>query len=198
MTMARAEPQVVTVDERGVPTGTMPRDAAHRGPGVRHLAVSVMVRNSEGRLLLQRRAHQKALFAGLWSNTVCTHPLPGESPVDAASRRLAEELSIRCDLTPMGTFSYQASDPVSGLSENELDHVFLGCSDAAPTPDPEEVADVRWILPSELEAELERAPERFSPWLRGVLSAPGPAPDAATVEHLAVTTADTSRTEEPK
>ena len=56
------------------------------------------------------------------------------------------------------------------MSENELDYVFLGCSDADPQPDPAEVAAVRWVLPSELEAEIEEAPDRFSPWLPDVLA----------------------------
>lgn len=163
----------MTVDDNGRIVGTAPRLAAHESGGIRHLAISVVVVDADGRLLLQKRADSKALFAGRWSNTVCTHPLPGEEPAAAAARRLHEELSVQCDLTAGGTFAYEALDHVSGLSENELDHVFLGRADADPVPDPDEVSEVRWIHPADLAAEMAAAPDRFTPWLQPVLVAAG-------------------------
>lgn len=164
------EPLVVTVDEAGTPIGTAPRLAAHRAGGIRHLAVSVVLRDPEGRVLLQQRATAKALFGGRWSNTACTHPLPHEPPADAAHRRLREELGVSAALTRAGQFAYEALDPDSGLSENELDHVFVGLLSRDPVPDPAEVAAVRWIDPTALAEEIEAAPERFTPWLGSVLA----------------------------
>jgi isopentenyl-diphosphate delta-isomerase len=167
------EPRVVTVDDQGQVLGTAPRLAAHQSGGIRHLAISVVVVDGLGRLLMQQRAATKPLFAGRWSNTVCTHPLPGEEPLAAANRRLREELAVSCDLTATGTFSYEALDVASGLSENELDHVFVGRADATPVPDPDEVSAVRWIHPADLAAEMADTPDAFTPWFRPVLVAAG-------------------------
>jgi isopentenyl-diphosphate delta-isomerase len=121
-------------------------------------------------VLLQQRAATKPLFGGRWSNTVCTHPLPLERPTDAAHRRLREELGVTAALTRAGQFAYEALDPESGLSENEVDHVFVGVLAHDPTPDPAEVAAVRWIAPDALAEELAGTPEQFTPWLRSVLA----------------------------
>ena len=169
-----ADVEVVTVDDSNTITGTAPRGEAHSGEGMAHLAVSVMVVHHDGRLLLQRRAAAKPLFADLWSNAVCTHPLPGEEPITAASRRLEEELRIRCPLEPAGTFRYIARDPSSGLVENELDHVFVGRSDAEPRPEPSEVSEVRWITTEDLAAERATSADRFTPWFAQVLAMAGP------------------------
>jgi isopentenyl-diphosphate delta-isomerase len=186
VTDTSTDPLVVTVDGEGRISGTSPRLAAHQEGGIRHLAISVVVIDSAGRVLLQRRADTKALFAGRWSNTVCTHPLPGEAPIDAATRRLQEELSVTCGLSPVGTFSYEAHDLASGLSENELDHVFVGRSDTTPVPNPVEVAAVRWVSPVDLASEMATSPDEFTPWLRPVLVTAGidAEPSAAPSEKI--------------
>lgn len=160
--MERVEDQVVLVDSRDNVIGTMPKLEAHE-KGVLHRAISVFIFNRDGDLLLQRRADSKYHSAGLWSNTCCSHPYPDERPHLAAIRRLREEMGIECGLRFAFAFLYRA-ELDSGLTEHELDHVYVGEFEGDPQPDPDEVGEWRWISPGELAAELESAPERFSAW----------------------------------
>ena len=135
--------------------------------GLRHLAISVFVmRGAE--LLLQRRAAGKYHTPGLWTNTCCTHPHWGEDPVACAQRRLREELGIS-GLQPRrrDTIEYRA-DVGNGLTEHELVDILLAeaPADMAVTPNPDEVGAVRWIGLQDLDRELQRWPERFTPWMR--------------------------------
>lgn len=156
------EEQVVLVDSRDNERGTMGKLEAHE-KGELHRAISVFVFNDQGEFLLQRRAGSKYHSAGLWSNTCCSHPRPGERPHQAALRRLEEEMGIRCDLRFAFAFLYRAEFD-SGLTEHELDHVFVGEFSGEPEPDPLEVAEWRWIAPDDLAAELASSPDRFSAW----------------------------------
>lgn len=156
------EIEVVLVDADGRPTGTAPKLAAHR-EGTLHAAVSVFVFNARGELLLQRRAAGKYHSAGLWTNTACSHPRVGEGAGDAAARALVEEMGLRCALEPRGAFTYRA-DVGGGLVEHERDELFVGHCDDAPVPDPAEVAEVRWVDPHTVDAELRAHPERFTAW----------------------------------
>jgi isopentenyl-diphosphate delta-isomerase len=133
---------VVLVDEHDQEIGTEEKLRAHAVPML-HRAVSVVVCHSDGRLLMQQRSLQKYHSAGLWSNTCCGHPRPGESPIDAASRRLAEEMGIQCILTPAHVLSYRL-DVGDGLIEHELNRVFVGTFDGMPRPDAREVAGWTW------------------------------------------------------
>ncbi|SEA34117.1 isopentenyl-diphosphate Delta-isomerase [Rubrimonas cliftonensis] len=139
--------------------------AAHQ-LGLRHVAISAFVFDGP-RLLIQRRALGKYHCGGLWANTVCSHPHWGESPAAAAARRLEEELGLRVGLSPAGEFDYRA-DVGAGLIEDEHVHMFLGRAgaDAALYPDPEEVAETRWVTREAMQAEIAAAPERFTPWFR--------------------------------
>jgi isopentenyl-diphosphate delta-isomerase len=135
---------VVSVEPDGGLGASVSRALAHQPPGILHLAVSVALVDSAGLWLLQRRAAGKAAFPNRWANSCCTHPEPGEQPAPAAIRRVRQELGLSLEsLTPAGAFTYRAEDPVSGLVEHELDHVFVAVADTAPaTPDPEEVGAV--------------------------------------------------------
>lgn len=166
---------VVLVDEDGRDLGTAPKLDAHRAPGLRHRAFSVFVATSDGRVLLQRRAAAKYHFPGLWSNACCSHPRPGEAVAAAARRRLPEEVGLSCPLEEVGTFAYEAADPVTGLVERELDHVLVGCSDAVPAPDPAEVAEVRLVPLAALVADVAGHPEAYTPWLAAALAVAAPA-----------------------
>jgi isopentenyl-diphosphate Delta-isomerase len=139
---------------------------AHR-EAVFHLAISAFVFDGEA-LLIQRRALSKYHCGGLWANTVCTHPHWGESVAAAADRRLREELGVSTPLTETRIVEYEA-DVGNGLYEHERVHMFLGKADRAtlvPVPNPDEVAEARWITPTELHGELRAQPERFTPWFR--------------------------------
>ncbi len=145
---------------------TAGKQEAHR-KGLRHRAVSVFILD-EGRVLIHRRASGKYHSSGLWTNACCTHPRAGESPADAAARRLHEEMGIACELRELFHFEY--CEPVGGgLVENEFDHVFVGHWRGSPRPDASEVAAWRWVTARELEREIEDDPSRFTCWLRQAL-----------------------------
>ncbi len=172
MTPPRSIRRVVTVGTDGVAIGTSELLAAHTAPGRLHRAVSVVLLDRAGRILVQRRAESKALFGGRWTNSCCTHPRPGETPLATAERRVTEELGVDAtDLGERATFVYRAVDPISGLVEHEFDHVFVGCIDDDVRPAPDEVDDVA-LLP------LDRA--------EALLSSPPATPWAAQVVHLAL------------
>ncbi len=161
--------EVILVDADDRPIGTAEKLAAHRPPGQLHRAISAFVLDDAGRILLQRRADAKHAFAGAWSNSCCTHPAPGETVVEAAERRVVEELGIACRFEEVGTFTYLAEDPASGLVEHEVDHVLVGWSSSPADPDPMEVAEVRSVHPHQLQLDLVAEPDRYSPWLAPAL-----------------------------
>jgi isopentenyl-diphosphate Delta-isomerase len=153
---------VILVDRRDVPLGTRAKQEAHVD-GLLHRAFSIFVFDAAGRTLLQRRAITKYHSGGLWSNTCCSHPRPGESTARAAQRRLFEEMGFHCPLEVAFSFVYRA-DVGGGLMEHEYDHVFIGRFDGSPAPDPAEVDDWRWIEPAALDREARERPDRFTFW----------------------------------
>ncbi|MFE0774677.1 isopentenyl-diphosphate Delta-isomerase [Streptomyces sp. NPDC058861] len=162
------------VDEDGRTIGTAEKLAAHRAPGQLHRAFSVFLFDESGRLLLQRRALGKYHSPGVWSNTCCGHPYPGEAPFAAAARRTFEELGVSPSLlAEAGTVRYNHPDPASGLVEQEFNHLFVGLVQAEPRPDPEEIDDTVFVTPAELSERHAAAP--FSAWFMTVLDAARPA-----------------------
>lgn len=163
---------VELVDEDGRALGATTVDVAHRPPGRLHRAFSVLLVDPEGRLLLQQRAAAKTRFPLRWANACCGHPAPGQAVAEAARRRLGEELGIAPPaLTELGVYLYRAADPATGRVEFEYDHVLRGeFQPGGPIrPDPAEVAGLRWVGLAELRAELAAEPQRFAPWLAGVI-----------------------------
>ena len=159
---------VVLVDPSDAVVGVAPKLDAHRD-GRLHRAVSVMLFDDDGRLLLQRRADSKYHSGGLWSNTCCGHPRPGESVNDAGLRRLSAELGIGdCDLTGAGEFVYFALLQ-DGLVEHELDHVLVGRWNGDTSPDPLEVAETRWMDRDALLLDMNAKPTEYTAWLRWVV-----------------------------
>ena len=160
---------VVLVDARDVEVGVAPKLDAHRD-GRLHRAVSVVLFDDGGRLLLQQRAGGKYHSAGLWSNTCCGHPRPGETITAAAQRRLSDELGIEdCGLTPVSEFLYYA-EVDDGLVEHELDHVLIGRYSGELRLNPLEVSATRWIEQKLLFEELEERPGTYTAWTRSVIS----------------------------
>ena len=158
--------RVILVDKDDVVCGDMEKMQAHE-EGLLHRAFSVFVFNSQGALLLQRRAQGKYHSGGLWTNTCCSHPRPGESILGAAQRRLVEEMGFVCDLTHQFTFEYRA-ELENGLIEHEIDHVFSGHYEGSVSPDPTEVAEYQYVEVDELARQIQTRPERFTPWLKTV------------------------------
>ncbi|MFE5212366.1 isopentenyl-diphosphate Delta-isomerase [Streptomyces sp. NPDC056600] len=162
------------VDEQGVTIGTEEKLTAHQAPGLLHRAFSVFLFDNRGRLLLQQRALGKYHSPGVWSNTCCGHPYPGEAPFAAAARRTFEELGVSpALLAEAGTVRYNHPDPASGLVEQEFNHLFVGLVRGRLDPDPEEVGDIAFVTPEELEKRHDADP--FSAWFMTVLDAARPA-----------------------
>jgi isopentenyl-diphosphate delta-isomerase len=159
------------VDEQGRPAGSSPVSVAHTAPGLLHRAFSVLLFDPAGRILLQQRAAVKTRFPLRWSNTCCGHPGPGEPVTAAAATRLTEELGVAgAELSEAGVYRYDAADPATGRIEREWDHVVVGrFAGAPPGPDPAEVADWAWVAPEQVFAALAADPEKYTPWLAGVL-----------------------------
>ncbi|WBB61003.1 isopentenyl-diphosphate Delta-isomerase [Streptomyces sp. WMMC500] len=164
---------VELVDAGGTALGSLMVAEAHTAPGRLHRAYSVMLLDDQGRVLLQQRAAVKTRFALRWANACCGHPAPGQGVLAAAAERLVEEIGLReVALKEAGVYLYRAEDPRTGRVEHEYDHVVVGLvpADVPLDPDPAEVADVRWVPPEELRADLAAHPDHYAPWLGGVLA----------------------------
>jgi len=156
--------QVIIVDDKDNPVGTMEKMEAHR-KGALHRAFSVFIFNSQGELLLQQRALEKYHSGGKWTNTCCSHPRPNEKTIDAAKRRLKEEMGIKCTLSYSFQFYYKAEFD-NGLIEHEIDHVFFGLSDSTPQLNPNEVLSYQYISLNDLKKEIQLYPDKFTPWFK--------------------------------
>jgi len=168
---------VILVDADDRPLGTIGKLEAHQR-GLRHRAISVIVRDRHNRLLLQQRALEKYHSGGLWTNTCCSHPRPGEDTQQAAARRLHQEMGFACRLTHLFTTHYRADVP-GGLIEDEVVHVFGGRFDGTPDPDPHEVTAWCWKTANELARDIDRRPELYTIWFREYLRRFWPAMTAA-------------------
>ncbi|MEY3398352.1 MAG: hypothetical protein RL220_946 [Bacteroidota bacterium] len=156
--------QVVLVNDSDEELGVMDKLAAHE-EGVLHRAFSVFVFNRRGELLIHQRALDKYHSGGLWTNTCCSHPGPGERVKNAAQRRLLEEMGFTTPLVKAFDFVYRAEFG-NGLIEHEFDHVFIGHADVDPNPVPEEVADWKYVSRRNLKLWMEQSPEDFTAWFR--------------------------------
>ena len=158
------EPLVIQVNQEDEVLGFVPKLKAHQ-QGILHRAISVLVFNSKGDWMLQKRAGHKYHSGGLWSNTCCSHPYPHEDTKVAAERRLLEEMGISCRLVDMFTYTYRAAFD-NGLVEHELDHLFFGICDELPVPDPVEVSDWKFTSKEALMEEMDQHPENFTEWFK--------------------------------
>lgn len=156
--------EVVLVNIHDQPTGTMEKMAAHHAPNL-HRAFSVFLFNRDRKMLLQQRAHSKYHSGGLWTNTCCSHPKPGEETVAAAKRRLEEELGVKADLNFAFDFIYQVAFE-NGLYEYEYDHVFIGSYHGDVHPNPEEVSAYCYKSLEEIKADLATQPQLYTEWFK--------------------------------
>lgn len=165
--MTTTPEQVVLVDESGVPVGTADKIVVHTTNTPLHLAFSCHLYNPAGEVLVSRRALGKLTWPGVWTNSFCGHPAPGESMEDAIARRAQFELGVTVtDLTVvLPDFRYRAVD-ASGVVENEVCPVYRAVTTDAIEPNPGEVAEFAWVSPESLHEAAAAAPYAFSPWLR--------------------------------
>ncbi|MBQ6101599.1 MAG: isopentenyl-diphosphate Delta-isomerase [Bacteroidales bacterium] len=156
--------QVILVDENDRQIGLMEKQAAHVTPHL-HRAFSVFIFNSKGELLMQQRALSKYHSPGLWTNTCCSHPRDGETTLEAARRRLMEEMGMSCDIKEVYSFIYKA--PVGqGLTEHEFDHVFIGQSDMSPNINFDEVASWKYMSICDISKDIVLYPEHYTEWFK--------------------------------
>ncbi len=156
--------QVVLVNPKDDVVGTMDKMKAHR-LGELHRAFSVLVYNSAGEMLIQKRADSKYHSGGLWTNACCSHPRPNEESISAARRRLKEEIGLNADPEYLYKFIYKAKLD-NDLTEHEYDHVFTCITDEAPILNREEVADFKYINMSELFTDIDENPDQYTFWFR--------------------------------
>lgn len=159
---------VLLVDENDNNTGVMEKMQAHQ-EGLLHRAISIFIFNDKNQFLLQQRAAEKYHSSLLWTNTCCSHPRPGELLIDAAHRRLREEMNMACELTHQFSFTYKAVLD-GGLTEHELDHVFFGHTNMLPEPNPAEVCDWKYLSLEEIEQEIDEFPENYTSWFKLMLA----------------------------
>ena len=161
--------RVILVDQFDNELGVAEKIEAHNR-GLLHRAFSIFVFDSADRLLIQKRAIGKYHSGGLWSNSCCGHPRPGELTISAAERRLREELGFSCSLRPVFDFVYRA-EVDRGMTEHEFDHIFIGRSDVVPAPNPTEIDDYKWIDFRFLKQDVSLRPDQYTLWLRTALDA---------------------------
>lgn len=164
--MEEAAELVVLLADDGTPIGSTDKATVHSVDTPLHLAFSCFVHDGEGRILLTRRALNKKTWPGVWTNSFCGHPAPGEDFASAISRRAADELGAQIsEITEvLPDFRYRAID-ASGMVENEICPVFTARIDGDVRPRTDEVMDFAWTDPGALTQALAAAPFVFSPWL---------------------------------
>lgn len=158
------EEYVVLIDRKDHEIGIMEKQQAHVA-GLLHRAFSVFVFNKRGELLIQQRAASKYHSPLLWANTCCSHPRQGESFLDAAHRRLVEEMGFDCELEEKFHFIYKAKLG-DNLFEHELDRVFTGVYEGEVKINPEEVEDFKWVPWEELVEDVQVHPEKYTAWFK--------------------------------
>ena len=156
--------RVVLVDENDNPLGTMEKMEAHE-KGVLHRAFSVFIFNQKGDMLLQQRAFSKYHSGGLWTNTCCSHPRENELTIDAAHRRLQEEMGFDCEIEKAFDFIYKREID-QGLAEHELDHVFIGEFEGKVCFNKEEVNTYIYIPVQDVLEEVKQRPEKYTEWFK--------------------------------
>ena len=154
--------EVILVDQNDQEIGTCGKMEAHQ-EGLLHRAFSVFIFNRKGEMLLQQRALNKYHSGGLWSNTCCSHPFPGEETSVAAQRRLEEELGFKTALKKVFEFAYRA-DFGNGLTENEFDHVYAGEYEGAMVINTEEVMDCSFKTMTDIRQGLSQNPGLYTAW----------------------------------
>jgi isopentenyl-diphosphate Delta-isomerase len=163
MAKENAKQMVLLVDEHDNEIGLDEKMHAHQNGGTLHRAISVFVFNKDGQTMLQQRADTKYHSQGLWTNTCCSHPFKGESTIDAAHRRLEQEMGFDCEMEEAFSFIYK-TEVGNDLIEWEFDHVLFGVYEGEPAPNPEEAKDWKWATMEFLKDDVSRNPDAYTGW----------------------------------
>jgi isopentenyl-diphosphate delta-isomerase len=155
---------LILVDEKNRAVGSAGKNTVHRA-GLLHRAFSIFIVDAQGKILLQQRNPRKYHSGGLWANSCCGHPRPGERTLAAARRRLGEELGIDVPLS-FGFFARYQAVLDRGMRENELVYVYFGRLDAPPRPARVEVSAIEFASVAEIGRRIARRPQAFAVWLR--------------------------------
>lgn len=158
---------IILVNEQDEEVGQGEKMSVHKA-GILHRAFSVFVFNTEGKMMLQKRAMEKYHSPGLWSNTCCSHPRPGEKTLDAAHRRLLEEMGFDCGLSEKTSLTYMAT--LGELVEHEFDHIIFGRYDDDPKINKDEVCDWKWIGIDEVKQDVLANPGFYTYWFKAALN----------------------------
>ena len=156
--------EVILVDEQDVEIGTMEKMEAHK-KALLHRAFSVFIFNRKGEMLLHQRASNKYHSPNLWTNACCSHPMPGEATIDAAHRRLQEEMGFDTPLEKLFHFTYKTSFE-NGLTEHEFDHVFVGTYDGPIEPNSGEVKDFCFMKTEAIVDSMLRHHHKYTSWFQ--------------------------------
>lgn len=160
--------EVVLVNEKDEVLGTMEKIKAHR-EGLLHRAFSVIIFNEKGEMLIHKRAAGKYHCGGLWTNACCSHPRLNEEPIDAAKRRLIEEMGFTCDLRYIDSFIYKVTFD-NGLTEHEFDHLFMGNYNDTPAPNPDEVEEWKYVSMENIKKDVASNPKMYTFWFRDIIT----------------------------
>ena len=162
--------EVILVDENDNAIGTMEKMEAHR-QGMLHRAFSILVFNSKGQMLLQKRSWKKYHSGGLWTNTCCSHPMPGEAIETAMRRKLKQEMGI--DVTPQFSHKFvYKTDLENNLTEHEYDHVYIGRYDGEPEINHDEVDEWRFEDIQQIKTAIGERPQDFTYWFKLIMNHP--------------------------
>lgn len=160
--------EVILVDENDQPIGLMEKQQAHV-EGRLHRAFSVLVFNKQGEMLIHQRALDKYHCGGLWSNACCSHPREHESVIEAAQRRIQEEMGFTTAMEHIDSFIYKVTFE-NGLTEHEYDHILVANYDAAPKPNPNEVADWKYLSLEQIKKDVKMYPEKYTYWFQELIN----------------------------
>ena len=153
---------VILVDENDIAIGVMEKMEAHE-KALLHRAFSIFIFNKKGEMLLQQRSLRKYHSGGLWTNTCCSHPRSNEDILQAAHRRLKEEMGFDTKLTKAFTLIYKAEFS-NGLTEHEFDHVFIGTYNGIIEPNFDEVESHEFRSIKLIQANLNKYNDFFTEW----------------------------------
>lgn len=156
--------EVILVNENDSVVGYMEKMEAHK-LGLLHRAFSVFVFNAKGELMLQKRAKSKYHSGGLWTNTCCSHPRSNETVVEAAKRRMQEEMGFVCEVEEKFSFVYKAKLD-NELTEHEYDYVLFGNYNEAPKLNPEEAESYRFMSIDEVKKQITEHPQNYTEWFK--------------------------------